>query len=167
MYVNKLWAPWRYEYIKTAGRKKGCFFCSYAGKPRADRKNLVLYRGKTMFCVMNKFPYSVGHLMVAPYKHVPRPSRLSGIEKQELMELISVSADVLGKALNSEGFNLGANIGRVAGAGVPGHFHFHVVPRWRGDTNFMPILSGTKVMVTSLNNTYRTLADHFKKLAAT
>lgn len=162
--LDRLWAPWRYEFIKkAAGGKHKCFFCAYARASERDESNLVVYRGKSSFCVLNKFPYSVGHVMVAPYRHVPSPAGLSSGERAELIDLVSLTSEVLRKKMKSPAFNVGANIGREAGAGVPGHIHFHVVPRWSGDTNFMPVLSGTKVMVASLKSVYKLLRSGYNR----
>lgn len=155
-----LWAPWRLQYI-TAEKEKGCFLCRYI-KSKKDDKNLILYRGKTAFIILNRFPYNSGHLMIAPVKHIAELNRLSDEEQLELIKLTSLSIDLLKKALKPMGFNIGVNIGKVAGAGLEDHLHFHVVPRWNGDTNFMPTTSNTKVMPQLLKDTYRTLKKFLK-----
>lgn len=155
-----LWAPWRLQYI-TAEKEKGCFLCRYI-KSKKDEKNLILYRGKTAFIILNRFPYNSGHLMIAPVKHIAELNRLSDEEQLELVKLTSLSIDLLKKALKPMGFNIGVNIGKVAGAGLEDHLHFHVVPRWNGDTNFMPTTSNTKVMPQLLKDTYRTLKKFLK-----
>lgn len=155
-----LWAPWRLQYI-TAEKEKGCFLCRYI-KSKKDEKNLILYRGKTAFIILNRFPYNSGHLMIAPVKHIAELNRLSDEEQLELIKLTSLSIDLLKKALRPMGFNIGVNIGKVAGAGLEDHLHFHVVPRWNGDTNFMPTTSNTKVMPQLLKDTYRTLKKFLK-----
>jgi ATP adenylyltransferase len=122
-----------------------------------DVTNLVLYRGKENFVIMNAFPYNPGHLMVVPYRHTANLPGLTDDEAREHFELIGRSLKLLTEVLNPEGFNVGMNIGRVAGAGVEGHLHTHIVPRWQGDTNFMPVLSDTRVVSEALANTYKKL----------
>lgn len=149
-----LWAPWRIKYI--LGKKEGCIFCDKA-KENKDKENYVLLRGKNAFVMLNTFPYSNGHLMVAPYKHVPD---FEGLEKDvlgELMELVKICTQILKKTLNPEGFNIGANLGKVAGAGVEGHIHIHIVPRWEGDTSFISTVGETKIIPEFLDDTYRKL----------
>lgn len=149
-----LWAPWRIKYI--LGKKEGCIFCDKV-KENKDRENYILLRGKNAFVMLNTFPYSNGHLMVAPYKHVPD---LEGLEKDvlaELMGLVKICTQILKKTLNPEGFNIGANLGKVAGAGVEGHIHIHIVPRWEGDSSFISTVGETKIIPESLDDTYRKL----------
>ena len=157
--MENIWAPWRKEYILS---KKGenCFFCT-AIKDNQDRKNLVLHRGKECFCILNKYPYNSGHLMVAPKMHKDDLSKLSDSEMLELLTLTRDVKDILTKKLKPEGFNLGINFGKVAGAGVEGHIHLHLVPRWKGDTNFMPVIAETKVIPQSLEDLYLELKDYF------
>ena len=149
-----LWAPWRIKYI--LGKREGCIFCDKV-KENKDKENYVLLRGKNGFVMLNTFPYNNGHLMVAPYKHVPD---LEGLEKDvlgELMGLVKTCTQILKKALNPEGFNIGANLGKVAGAGVEGHIHIHIVPRWGGDTSFISTVGNTKIIPESLDDTYKKL----------
>ena len=149
-----LWAPWRIKYI--LGKKEGCIFCDKV-KENKDRENYILLRGENAFVILNTFPYSNGHLMVAPYKHVPD---LDGLEKDvltEMMGLVKTCTQILKKTLNPEGFNIGANLGKVAGAGVEGHIHIHIVPRWEGDTSFISTVGETKIIPESLDDTYRKL----------
>lgn len=155
-----LWAPWRLKYIK-APKEKGCFLCKYI-KSKNDKKNLILYRGKTAFIILNRYPYNSGHLMVAPVKHSSDFSQLTDNEQLELIKLTSKAISVLKKSLSPTGFNIGVNLGRVAGAGLEDHLHFHIVPRWNGDTNFMPTTSSTKVMPQLLEETYTALRKFFK-----
>ena len=159
--MKKLWAPWRMEYISNMKKmnKNGCIFCK-ALKGKKDKDNLVLYRGSHCFIIMNKFPYTHGHLMLAPKRHVAKFEDLKKEEKQELMDLIQRGISALKKALKAQGYNLGMNIGRAAGAGVLGHIHLHLVPRWEGDTNFMPMLSKTKVISEDLKKTYTKLKKY-------
>jgi ATP adenylyltransferase len=155
-----LWAPWRLKYIK-APKEKGCFLCKYI-KSKNDKKNLILYRGKTAFIILNRYPYNSGHLMVAPIKHSADFSMLTDAEQLELIKLTARAIDVLKKSFAPMGFNIGVNLGRVAGAGLEDHLHFHVVPRWNGDTNFMPATSSTKVMPQLLDETYKILKKFLK-----
>lgn len=157
-----LWAPWRMKYIKSFEKEGECIFCS---KPREgrDEKNLILYRGEKGFIILNRFPYNSGHFMVAPYRHVRELEKLEEDELLELMNLLKRGIRALKEEYKPEGFNVGANIGRIAGAGIEDHIHFHVVPRWSGDTNFMPVLSETKVMPELLEETYQRLVKHFRE----
>lgn len=146
-----IWAPWRIKYI--LGKKEGCIFCDKT-KENKDKENYVLLRGKNAFVILNTFPYTNGHLMVAPYKHVPDLDGLEESELAELMRLVKTGTQILKKALNPEGFNIGANLGKVAGAGVEGHIHIHIVPRWEGDTSFISTVGETKIIPESLDDTY-------------
>jgi ATP adenylyltransferase len=159
--MEHLWAPWRMAYINADGEKEqGCIFCV---KPRQDRDedNLLLYRGERCFVLMNLFPYNNGHLMIAPYAHVPDIEQLDAETLTEIMLTAQKSLAALRAAMNPNGFNMGINQGTVAGAGIADHVHFHIVPRWNGDTNFMPVLADTKVMPDFLQNTYRQLKPYF------
>ncbi len=164
--VKTLWAPWRAEYIRCAinqhstGRR-GCLFCNLL-KAKDDRQNLILRRGRHAFVVMNRFPYNNGHVMVAPNRHTADLETLSATESAELFKLVQKSLAVLRRGLKPHGFNIGANLGRVAGAGVVGHLHVHIVPRWQGDVNFMPLLSETKVISEHLAATYDKLKRQFR-----
>jgi len=149
-----LWAPWRLKYI--LGKKEGCIFCDKI-KEDKDKENYVILRGKTAFAILNTFPYNNGHLMVAPYKHVPDFDGLEESELGELMALVKKCTQVLKKALKPEGFNIGANIGKISGAGVEGHIHIHVVPRWGGDTNFVYTVGDTRIIPESLDDTFNKL----------
>jgi ATP adenylyltransferase len=139
----------------SAPKNVECFLCSYAKSSRDDEL-FILKRGKYSFIVLNAYPYNNGHLMIAPYRHIIYPNDLTVEESMEIMDFISLSIDVLKRALSPDGFNIGVNIGRAAGAGVE-HLHFHVVPRWFGDTNFMPILSETKVISQHIRSTFEVL----------
>jgi len=157
--LTRLWAPWRIEYIRSI-KEDGCIFCD---KPENDddREMLILHRGKLAFVMMNLFPYNNGHLLIAPYTHADNPGDLSCEERSEIMELADAAMEIMKKTMNAEGFNFGANIGCAGGAGIEEHVHFHVVPRWRGDTNFMPVLGHTKVQVDGLKESYNNLKPHF------
>lgn len=161
--MDKLWAPWRMEYV---GRKKaeGCLFCR-TWKEGRDEENLVLYRGEAAFVILNRFPYNNGHLMVAPKRHMSGVEALTEAEGKEILALVKVSLRALKSIFRPEGFNLGINLGVAAGAGFP-HLHLHVVPRWKGDTNFMPVLSETKVVPEHLGETYRRLHPVFGRFAS-
>ena len=160
--MEKLWAPWRVKYIRGLMGSKGCFMCKYAKNKKQDAKNHVLLRSKLLLVVMNAFPYNNGHLMVAPYRHVGEIQKLTKDEMLDLMATLSRSISILKKALKPDGFNVGINIGKVAGAGLPGHLHIHVVPRWNGDTNFMPVLGETKVVSQALDETFKMLKNSVK-----
>jgi ATP adenylyltransferase len=161
--MKKLWAPWRFKYIEIVNDKGECIFCT---KPKegVSEKTLVLYKGQFSFIILNLFPYNSSHLMVAPYKHTSKISDLTNNEELEMMELLKLSVDIIDKAYKPHGYNIGMNIGRVAGAGIEEHLHIHVVPRWNGDTNFMPIISETKVIPEAIEETYKKLSEVLKKL---
>jgi ATP adenylyltransferase len=150
-----LWAPWRSKYVTKVEKNEECIFCQKLdGK---DEENLVLWRGNTCFAMLNIFPYNNGHLMIAPYRHIASLKDLNEEEKLELMQALTLWLEILKEALQCQGFNIGMNIGKVAGAGVPDHIHLHIVPRWEGDTNFMPVIGETKVIPQSLSSTYKML----------
>lgn len=140
--MKNLWAPWRQEYILA--EKKECIFCR-AVEDTDDDKNLVVYRGKESFLILNKYPYNYGHLMVAPNRHKCDIDELNDQEMLEIMKLLGRAKAALREGIKPEGFNIGVNVGTAAGAGAR-HLHFHIVPRWAGDTNFMPVISETKVI---------------------
>lgn len=153
--MDQLWAGWRAKYVTNVDKQR-CFFCAYP-KQRADKKNLLVARGKLGCVVMNRYPYNVGHLLIAPYRHKGKLKDLTDAEILELNRLTVEMLDRLERAVRPHGFNIGVNLGRVAGAGLPGHFHIHIVPRWDGDTNFMPVVGKTKVMPVSLESLYDAL----------
>ncbi len=154
--MQRLWAPWRSKYIQTVDEKTECIFCEKA-KSKNDRKNLVLKRGKYCFVILNTYPYNNGHLMVAPYRHISQIYQLKKYEIIEIFQFLKQYEIKLKEKLNPDGFNIGLNVGRVAGAGFEHHIHFHIVPRWQGDTNFMPVISDTKVISQSLQEVYKLL----------
>jgi len=160
--MDKLWAPWRIDYIRSE-KEEGCIFCD---KPENgdDRTMLILYRGEYSFVLMNLYPYNNGHLMIAPYQHTGNTQELSYNSRSEIMELADQTMTIQKNVMNAEGFNYGANIGYSGGAGIADHIHFHIVPRWAGDTNFMPVVGHTKVQVQGLRETYDDLKPHFDKL---
>lgn len=158
--METLWAPWRMEYIENP-KPEGCIFCDKPKEKGRERENLILHKGESCFVILNAYPYNNGHLMVVPYRHVSLLSQLREGERNEIMSLLAVCTDILAKALNSEGINIGMNLGRVAGAGIDDHLHFHIVPRWNGDTNFMPVAGGTKVVSEGLAQTWERLNPLF------
>ena len=152
---GRLWAPWRRRYV-THPSQRGCLFCRI-GKGRDDRRNRILHRSRHAFVLLNRYPYNNGHLLIAPYAHVANLGRLNDPEVLDVWHLADRFVRHLGKRLAPHGYNLGINLGRSSGAGVVGHLHLHVVPRWNGDTNFVPVAAGTKVISDSLDALYRSL----------
>ena len=153
--MKKIWAPWRIEYIRGE-KTKECIFCQKS-KESSDKDNYILFRGVNNFVILNTYPYNPGHLMVAPYKHL---ADLEGLADEELLEhfdLVRKSTRALTKAYKPQGFNIGINLGRVAGAGVEGHIHTHIIPRWSGDTNFITVVSDIRVIPQALDATYSEL----------
>ncbi len=161
--MENIWAPWRMEYI-LMGNPQGCFFCQKLKESR-DVSNYILYRGQKNFVILNSYPYNPGHLLVAPFRHVARLEDLTKEELSEHFEIVTKSTQAIAETLNPGGFNIGINMGKVAGAGVVDHIHTHVVPRWKGDTNFMPIISNTKVLPQALDSTYQKLKEGMARWA--
>jgi ATP adenylyltransferase len=155
-------AGWRMEYIENADSSE-CIFCKQV-ESGSDEDNFIVRRGNLAFIMMNLYPYTTGHMMVAPYRHTNSICDLTEEESCELMQLVSLSEKILRQALNPQGFNIGMNIGRCAGAGYPGHIHMHVVPRWEGDANFMPVVSEVKVLPETLADTYKKIVDAAERL---
>ena len=154
--MKHLWAPWRLQYIEHTADAQGCIFCD---KPAAQRddENFIVARGERVFAMMNTFPYNSGHLLVAPYRHV---ADLANLNREEMTDLMAATADMLKllrRVYSPQGFNLGVNIGQVAGAGIADHVHLHVVPRWQGDTNYMLVMTDTRVVPEALADCYRKL----------
>ncbi|MGB2705669.1 MAG: HIT domain-containing protein [Candidatus Omnitrophota bacterium] len=154
--MDKLWAPWRKEYI-TIKKAASCIFCVGRKKKASDRKNYILKRTGHSFSILNRYPYNNAHVMIAPYRHVKGLEALSEEGLMDLMNLVNYTKKKIDKLLKPAGYNMGINIGKVAGAGFPGHVHIHIVPRWAGDTNFMPVVANTKVVSYSLDEMYRLL----------
>jgi ATP adenylyltransferase len=158
--VERLWAPWRMEYIGSAreGKDEGCLFCE---KPKEgdDEKALILARTDLSFAMLNAYPYNSGHLMVAPFRHVGDLEEVKDDESLDMQQLLQRCINALKEAMQPEGFNIGMNLGVVAGAGIPDHLHWHVVPRWTGDTNFMPVVGQTKVLPELLGRSYDSLRE--------
>ena len=159
---ERIWAPWRLEYVKDASKdsEEACIFCA-ALEAGDDEGMLIVHRGERAFVILNKFPYTNGHLMVAPYEHLATLPDLDAETVAETMALAQRSMTILEERYSPHGYNVGFNQGRVAGAGVEHHIHMHVVPRWGGDTNFMPVLADTRVMPQSLEQSYEALAGSF------
>jgi ATP adenylyltransferase len=160
--MEKLWAPWRMSYVEVQA-PSGCIFCEKP-KETEDAANLILHRGQTAFVILNAFPYNNGHLMVVPYRHTADLTDLTPEERDELMALAQWCSRLLTAALGPDGFNVGMNLGRVAGAGIADHLHLHLVPRWSGDTNFMPVVADTRVLPDSLQNSYAKLREAMERL---
>ena len=150
--MKHLWSPWRLEYL-TAPKAEGCIFC-HAAESDNDRENLVLLRGERAFLILNRFPYNNGHFMAVPYNHVPSLEDLDAPTLTEIMLLLNRGMAALRALMHPHGFNVGANLGQVAGAGVEDHVHLHVVPRWAGDTNFMPVIGDMRVVPQTWMQTY-------------
>lgn len=159
--MERLYSPWRSQYIETYDKIEGCFLCN-AYKSKEDEKNLVVYRGKNSFVIMNLFPYNAGHLMVCPNEHIGDFTKLDEDILCEISLLTQKMVKVLKKALNPDGFNLGYNLGRTAGAGLEGHLHNHIVPRWNGDANFMPVIGEVKVISQDLKDIYYKIKEALK-----
>ena len=158
--MKVLWAPWRMEYIQSDKEEGACIFCP--GQDRSlDEKRLILYVGKLTMVVMNRYPYNNGHLLVAPHRHVPGLDDLTQEETQDLMANVRRSIGALKAVMAPEGFNVGLNLGQVAGAGMEDHLHFHIVPRWNGDTNLMTVVGDVRVIPEHIRETYEKLRTHF------
>jgi len=155
-------APWREEYVKSVFKMKGCIFC-HALKQKKDKECFVLYRGNHNFILLNKYPYTPGHLMIAPYKHLDSIELAEKKSSEEIMGLLKKCLGILREQYKPHGFNTGMNIGHSAGAGVADHYHLHIIPRWIGDSNFMPLVGKTKVVLRDLHSTYDQLLTHFQK----
>ncbi len=160
--MKTMWAPWRMEYI--LGKKdEGCIFC----RALSDQNNLTLYKGKVTMVVMNKYPYINGHLLVAPIRHLSLLEQVKKNEMGDLLETVEKSVGILKKVMNPDGFNVGLNLGKVAGAGVEEHLHFHIVPRWFGDTNALTVFADVRVIPEHLQATFHNLKPHFDKMELT
>ncbi|MDI9636900.1 HIT domain-containing protein [Kamptonema cortianum] len=158
--AKRLWAPWRFDYVKSADEtnKDGCIFVDLPNETD-DEKNLILHRGRYAFVMLNRYPYTSGHLMVAPYRHTADMSDLSDEELLEIQQFVRDSMEWIKIAFAPDGFNVGVNIGSAGGAGIPSHIHWHIVPRWNGDTNFMTSVGETRVIPQSMENTYQLLLN--------
>lgn len=154
--MKVIWAPWRMKYILSE-KSEECPFCEKANQKK-DKENYILLRGKRTFIILNTFPYNNGHLMVVPYRHLANLEELNQQELSELTSLVMKGVTSLKEAFNPDGFNIGLNLGEAAGAGIKDHLHIHIVPRWSGDNNFMPVVADTKVIMESLDDTYKKLS---------
>ena len=159
--MKQLFAPWRMDYVKDCAKIKGCFLCP-CREPSPNNDNLVVFRGDEAFVVLNKYPYVSGHVMVVPYRHLPTPLALTSTEMAEIGTLIQRSMDAITSVYNPQGFNIGMNVGQAAGAGLKDHIHIHVVPRWNGDTNFVPVVGDVKIIPESLEVTWDRLKNAFR-----
>jgi ATP adenylyltransferase len=157
--MEQIWAPWRIQYIQME-KPEGCILCDKPGQNN-DAQNYILYRGSKNFVIMNAYPYNPGHLMVAPYRHVASLDELTDDELHEHFEIVSRSVRLLRQVFAPGGFNIGVNMGKVAGAGIDEHVHTHIVPRWQGDTNFMPVISDVRVVPEALAETHKKLEGRF------
>jgi ATP adenylyltransferase len=156
--MKHIWTPWRMPYITGQEKVDGCVFCQMiAQDPRHDAKNYIVYRGQRVFSVLNLYPYNNGHILVLPYEHVSSLEHVSGETQADMIHLASYLVASMRKLTSPAGFNIGMNIGKAAGAGIDDHIHLHIVPRWHGDTNFMPVVAGTRVIPEWLDETYSKL----------
>ena len=163
--MDQMWAPWRMEYLKLKKNSDdSCAFCIKITSDSNLREPLILYKGKEAFVVMNLYPYTNGHLLICSNNHTDSLTGLPANTLNEIMNLSKVSMDILNSTMEPSGFNFGANIGKAGGAGISEHIHFHVVPRWEGDTNFMPVIGQSKVIMNGLYDTYDNLKPHYDRL---
>jgi ATP adenylyltransferase len=156
--VEIIWTPWRYEYVNSVDEREGCIFCDKS-KAENDRETLVVFRGERCFAILNLFPYTTGHIMIAPYEHADTIEKLDPETLTEMMVVAQRSVSAIRDAFGPEGFNLGINISRVAGAGIEDHLHLHLVPRWAGDNNFMAVIAETRVLPRTLDDVWLALKD--------
>ena len=164
--MQQLWAPWRLDYVENGGAKKsGCFFCHAWQDQGNEKEHLLLFRGKLTFVMFNRYPYNNGHLLAAPVRHVGSMEETTVEEGREMWEVLTICKKILTEVFNADGFNIGINQGKVAGAGVLDHIHAHIVPRWNGDTNFMPVMADVRVIPQSLEAAFVKLAPHFSQYA--
>jgi len=154
-------APWRWDFISSSGKKKGCIFCELPKK--LNRDSLICYLGNEFFVILNKYPYSSGHLMIVPYDHINSPEKISPESSVELWDLMNKAISILKKNFSPDGFNIGMNIGGAAGAGIKEHVHLHVVPRWNGDANYMGVIGDTKVVSYDIYHVYEKIKKGFSK----
>jgi ATP adenylyltransferase len=165
--MNKLWSPWRSKYIdsiKDKSNSNECVLCRTAKLEVSDSENLLIEKGKHTYTVLNLYPYNSGHLMIVPIRHTNKFSSFSAEENAEIMQKLQLAEKILKIILSPEGFNIGANLGKVSGAGLDEHIHFHIVPRWNGDTNFMPVLGEVKVISQDLLETKKKLLEAYSKI---
>ena len=156
--MDHIWTPWRMKYIKENDEDQACIFCA-AAKSKNDPEKLVFYRGESVFMILNRYPYTSGHVMCVPYAHEAQLADITREARGEMMEMVNRALEVLARVYTPEGFNIGLNLGAVAGAGVAEHLHIHIVPRWTGDTSFMTAVGDTRVLPESLPDTYRRVKE--------
>lgn len=161
--MNHLFSPWRMEYIQNPNKEPGCIFCNRASQPDSP-ENLIVQRGQRAFAILNLYPYTSGHLMVAPYAHQPSLEMLDPDTRSEMMELVTQAITVLKAVYRAQGLNLGANIGEAAGAGITDHVHLHIVPRWVGDTNFMSAVGETRVLPEAIEETWHRVRQGWENI---
>lgn len=162
--MKRLFSPWRSEYIESFLNENSgeeCIFCTAAEELPDNENSLVVYRGQNVFILMNRYPYNNGHLLIIPYRHISKIDEMNEAERLEVFTLLEKSVNTLEKSLSAQGFNIGTNLGKVAGAGIEDHIHFHIVPRWNGDTNFMPVLGEVKLISEELKKTKSKLINYF------
>ncbi len=164
--MQRLFSPWRSEYIESFQNpnEEGCIFCNCQKENVEDENSLVVYKGKEVYVLMNRYPYNNGHLLIIPNRHISKISEMTETERLETFYLIEKSIEALENTMSAHGHNIGTNLGRVAGAGIEDHIHFHVVPRWNGDTNFMPVLGEVKIISEDLKKTKLRLSKYFKEM---
>ena len=160
--MKLLFAPWRMDYILAERRGRKCIFCPMKGQP--DRKRLIVHRTPFSLVMLNRYPYAYAHLMIAPVRHIYQISRLKPEEMHDIFQNLGKSVNILKRAFHPNGFNVGMNLGLVGGAGILRHLHFHIIPRWKGDVNFMPALAEVRVIPEHLERTYNRLFPYFRKL---
>ncbi len=166
--MKNLWAPWRMAYVTGSDKKPTgdqCIFCVDQSQTGPDKERLILHVGRLSMVIMNRYPYSNGHLLVAPRRHQGGLSDLSQDEMGDILGLVSRSVEILGREMSPDGFNVGLNLGEAAGAGLEDHLHFHIVPRWTGDTNFMPVFADVRVIPEHLEALFDRLADRFSDIS--
>jgi ATP adenylyltransferase len=160
--MDRLWAPWRSTYVKEKRDPEVCIFC-VATQAGADRDTWVVYRGRHNFIILNRYPYTSGHLMIAPYQHVSRLSQIDSVAAAEMMDLAKQAEQALQGAYHPDGFNIGMNLGQAAGAGIEEHIHLHVLPRWMGDANFMTTVGNTRVLPEDLETSFEKIKERFER----
>ncbi len=161
--MKYIWSPWRMEYIQSDKNEHGCVFCIEMARPDGPQ-NLIIYRGQLVFLILNRFPYTSGHLMVVPYQHTHTLTEITKGTQTEMMEIANRGIQVLEEVYHPQGYNVGINIGEAAGAGITEHIHMHIVPRWSGDTNFMSSLGSTRVLPETLEETYKRVKETWDKV---
>jgi len=157
-----VYAPWREEFLLSPRKENGCIFCNRIEKPEEDAQHFVIYRGDHALVMLNLYPYTSGHLLIIPYRHIAELEELTDDENLECSQLMQKAVTVMKQSMNPDGFTLGLNIGHAAGAGVPGHLHWHVVGRWIGDSNFLPVVGGSRLLSVRIEETYRLLLEAWK-----